>query len=67
MDEVGRAVMNGLYYVLPNLERFNLKGHVIHHLQLTSADLALIVLYGLAYATFLLVVAGLIFERRDFR
>jgi ABC-type transport system involved in multi-copper enzyme maturation permease subunit len=67
MDEVGRAVMNGLYYVLPNLERFNLKGHVIHHLQLTSADLTLIVLYGLAYATFLLVVAGLIFERRDFR
>lgn len=67
MDEVGQGLMNGLYYVLPNLERFNLKGHVIHHLEVSGADLALIILYGLTYAAFLLFTASVIFQRRDFR
>ena len=67
MDEVGQGVMNGLYYVLPNLERFNLKGHVIHHLEVANTDLMLIVLYGLTYAAFLLFTASVIFQRRDFR
>ncbi|MDH5640878.1 MAG: ABC transporter permease [Nitrospira sp.] len=67
MDEVGQGVMNGLYYLLPNLERFNLKGHVIHHLEVANTDLMLIVLYGLTYAAFLLFTASVIFQRRDFR
>lgn len=67
MDEGMRTFMNGLYYVLPNLERFNLKGHVVHHLDVSGADLLLIVIYGLTYVAFLLMSASLIFQRRDFR
>ncbi|ALA60159.1 ABC transporter permease [Nitrospira moscoviensis] len=67
MGEGMQAVMNGLYYVLPNLERFNLKGHVVHHLEVSTSDLLLIVLYGLTYVTFLLLSASIIFQRRDFR
>ncbi|MCP9439580.1 MAG: ABC transporter permease [Nitrospira sp.] len=67
MDELGRLVMNGLYYTLPNLERFNLKGHVIHHQAISGTDLVLIACYGLAYTAMLLFLAALIFERRDFR
>src|SRR5215217_3286027 len=32
MDAMGRGILNAVYYVMPNLERFNLKGHVVHHL-----------------------------------
>lgn len=67
LDSVSRGILNGLYYVMPNLERFNLKGHVVHRLDIGTADIALIVCYGLAYATFLLVVAAIIFQRRDFQ
>ncbi len=67
MGEGGQMLLNGLYYVLPNLERFNLKGHVIHHLEVSGSDLLLIVAYGLIYVTFLLVSASIIFQRRDFR
>ena len=67
MDEGMRVVANGLYYVLPNLERFNLKGHVIHHIEVLGTDLSLIVAYGLTYVLFLLLAAGIIFQRRDFR
>jgi ABC-type transport system involved in multi-copper enzyme maturation permease subunit len=67
MDEGVRMILNGLYYVLPNLERFNLKGHVVHHLEVPASDLFLIVLYGLTYVAFLLLSATIIFQRRDFR
>jgi ABC-type transport system involved in multi-copper enzyme maturation permease subunit len=67
MDEGMRVVANGLYYVLPNLERFNLKGNVIHHIDVSGTDLFLIVAYGLTYVVFLLMSASIIFQRRDFR
>jgi ABC-type transport system involved in multi-copper enzyme maturation permease subunit len=67
MDEGMRAVVTGLYYILPNLERFNLKGNVIHHIEVSGTDLLLIVIYGLTYVAFLLMSASIIFQRRDFR
>lgn len=67
MDEGMRIFMHGLYYVLPNLERFNLKGHVVHHLDVSGGELLLIIAYGLTYVAFLLMSASLIFQRRDFR
>jgi ABC-type transport system involved in multi-copper enzyme maturation permease subunit len=67
MDEGAKVFLNGLYYVLPNLERFNLKGHVVHHLDIPASDVLLIVAYGLTYVAFLLMSASLIFQRRDFR
>jgi len=67
LDAVSRGVLNGLYYVMPNLERFNLKGHVIHRLDVDTADMALIICYGLAYTALLLLTAAVIFQRRDFQ
>jgi hypothetical protein len=56
-----------MYYVLPNLDRFNLKGHVTHQLDIPAGDLLVIGLYGMAYTAFLLTLASVIFQRRDFR
>lgn len=67
LDEVSEMVVNAIYYTLPNLERFNLKGHVIHHLDFGLADMALTLAYGLTYAAFLLLLASVIFQRRDFQ
>ncbi len=67
LDEVSEMLVNAIYYTLPNLERFNLKGHVIHHLDFGMADMALTLAYGLTYAAFLLLLASVIFQRRDFQ
>lgn len=67
MDGLGRAVLNAIYYILPNLERFNLKGQVIHKVNVVGTDVLLTTAYGLAYAAFLLVLASIIFQRRDFQ
>ena len=67
MDGLSRGILDGIYYLLPNLERFNLKGHVTHQIDVPANDLVLIAAYGLAYTTFLLLLATIIFQRRDFR
>ena len=67
LDEVSQVIVNAIYYTLPNLERFNLKGHVIHHLDFGMADMALTLGYGLTYSAFLLLLASVIFQRRDFQ
>ncbi|MEQ1681861.1 MAG: ABC transporter permease subunit [Nitrospira sp.] len=67
LDDVSQVAVNAIYYTLPNLERFNLKGHVIHHLDFGMADMALTLAYGLTYAAFLLLLASVIFQRRDFQ
>ncbi len=67
LDDVSQMVVNAIYYTLPNLERFNLKGHVIHHLDFGLTDMALTSAYGLIYAAFLLLLASVIFQRRDFQ
>lgn len=67
LDDVSQMVVNAIYYMLPNLERFNLKGHVIHHLDFGPTDMALTLAYGLTYAAFLLLLASVIFQRRDFQ
>ena len=67
MEGFGRSVLEGMYYLLPNLERFNLKGHVTHQLDVPLNELGLIVAYGMAYTAFLLLLASVIFQRRDFR
>jgi ABC-type transport system involved in multi-copper enzyme maturation permease subunit len=67
MDGLGKAVLNTIYYILPNLERFNLKGQVIHKVNVVGTDVLLTTAYGLAYAGLLLVLASIIFQRRDFQ
>ena len=67
MGEVGQGFLNTLYYVLPNLDRFNLKGHVIHHVAFSATDMGLTLAYGLAYTCLLLLLASVIFQKRDFQ
>lgn len=67
MGEAGKVVLNSIYYVMPNLERFNLKGQVIHHVDVSASQLVLTAAYGLTYVALLLVIASVIFQRRDFQ
>jgi len=56
-----------LYYVLPNLEAFNIKAEVVHHVEVPVERLALSSLYGVLYVTLVLILAVAIFQRRDFK
>lgn len=62
----GRAILRLLYIVLPDLENFNFKTEVVHNLPIPTKLLGYSFFYGLAYTAFLLLLAMLIFRRRDF-
>ena len=62
----GKTAAKILYTFLPDLENFNYKTEVVHHLALPIQTLLFSVLYGFAYTVFVLFLAVLIFRRRDF-
>ena len=58
---------NILYYGLPNLENFNIKSRVVHHLPVGWDYMLFTTLYGLFYILLLLSLSITVFQRRDFK
>ena len=65
-NETASAIMNGLYYLCPNLESLNIKGQAAVGIPVGPDYLVLASLYGLAYTAVLVTGACLVFQRRDF-
>lgn len=57
----------GFYYVLPNLENFNLRIELAYDLPLYTDQILFAVCYGVIYTIFLLYLTTLIFESREFK
>jgi len=62
-----KATITVLYYLLPNLSRFNLSIFVVTDSPLPWGTLALTAMYGVLYAGAVLALAIAGFQRRDFR
>ncbi len=56
-----------LYYILPNLENFNIKSMVMYAEALEWNLFFLSTMYGLVYASLVLVLSVIIFQKRDFK
>jgi ABC-type transport system involved in multi-copper enzyme maturation permease subunit len=57
----------GFYYVLPNLENFNYRLELVYKLPLYSDQIFFSLCYGLVYTIFLVYVAVIVFEGREFK
>jgi hypothetical protein len=62
-----RPLTEALYWVLPNLDRLDIKGEAAAGAPIELARVAISTLYALLYSSGLLVAALLLFRRRDFR
>jgi len=56
-----------IYYLLPNLENFNIKGEVVYQIPVAPGRILLGSLYGLLYISILIVFSSTLFQRRDFK
>jgi ABC-type transport system involved in multi-copper enzyme maturation permease subunit len=65
-NESIEAFTRGLYVILPNLERFNLKNDAIYGLLPSQGELLQSLIYAVLYTILLLTVAIIIFSRRQF-
>jgi ABC-type transport system involved in multi-copper enzyme maturation permease subunit len=64
--EGGKALCRVLHAVLPNLDRLNVKSAAVHGLALPPGYFVAAVAYGVLYAVAIVILACLIFERREF-
>ena len=62
-----KHLTNFLYYFLPNLENFNIKGKVVHNIPVSGDYLFFSTSYGILYITVTLMLSMLIFHKRDFK
>ena len=62
-----RVLVTGAHYLLPNLEKFDVKNLVVYGMTIEPAYVGGALAYGLLYIVFLIGLATVIFERRDFR
>ena len=66
-SRAAQTLARGLYWVLPNLQPFDVKAQVVHAMPVAGGYIALTLLYGAAYVAVLLTMAVMIFGRRDFK
>jgi ABC-type transport system involved in multi-copper enzyme maturation permease subunit len=64
--DVAKALCRGLHAVIPNLDRLNVKASAVHGVPLPPGYFVAAVGYGLFYALAILILACLVFERREF-
>ncbi|HBT88626.1 ABC transporter permease subunit [Desulfobacter sp.] len=64
-DTVFKALADGAYYILPNLERLNYKTRVVHDLVIPGQELGLSFVYAVSYIAVVLITAVFIFENKD--
>lgn len=67
IEPISRVIAHFLYYILPNLEKFNIKGQIVLNEEIIPAKVLISVFYGLVYCGAMLVLAILIFNRREFK
>jgi ABC-type transport system involved in multi-copper enzyme maturation permease subunit len=60
-------IARGVYHIIPDFSAFDVKTEVVHGLPVTAGYMMTTAAYGLAYVAGLLVMAVLIFSRKDFR
>lgn len=66
-SEVLKYIAYAFYYILPNLENFNLRLELVHKLPLYTDQILFSLCYGFIYTIFLLYLSIIIFEKREFK
>lgn len=64
-SELGKVLGIALYQALPNLECFNFKDSIVHHIPVPGSYLLQTALYGMLYTASVLTLASLVFSRKE--
>lgn len=67
VEPVSRIVAHFFYYILPNLEKFNLRDQIVMSMEIDMNAVFVSIIYGIFYIAALLILAILIFNRREFK
>lgn len=62
-----QKIFAGLYYLVPNLEVFNIRGAVVHGDPIALAQFGIATVYCLGYAALMVILAGAVFRGKGLR
>lgn len=62
----GRALCDVLYYVVPNLEYFNVRGDLVNKIPVAGEYILFAAGYGIGWSLILVTLASIIFQKRNF-
>jgi len=60
-----KIILTSLYYLMPNLEKFNIRSPVVHNYPISVNELALSLTYAILYIAIAVYAARFVFEKRD--
>ncbi len=63
---VGKYILLAVYYIFPNLEKFNIRNLAVHQLQISSTEILLTTSYAFLYIVLLLYFAKMLLNRKEF-
>ena len=66
LEGAAAVLCDVVFWIMPNLERLNIKAEVVHEIPLAPGLLPLALIYGLSYSLVILALACLAFERKEF-
>ncbi len=61
-----QKLFNTVYYVLPNLEKFNLRNDAVYHIGPQAGEVGLVILYAITYCAVLLFLTQISFKKQEF-
>jgi len=64
-NDLQAGLTEAIYFALPNLEVFNVRGAIVHGDLVPGQHLLIATLYSLAYVSLFLLLAGAVFSRRE--
>ena len=66
VGDAAKALCDAIYFILPKFDQLNIKREAVHGLALADGHVALAAVNGLAYAAVVLILACLVFARKEF-
>ncbi len=60
-------ILQGIYYIIPNLDNFNLRTRVVNQLEISGDIIGYAISYGLIFVVFYLTISSIAFSRRELK
>jgi ABC-type transport system involved in multi-copper enzyme maturation permease subunit len=60
------AVARFIYYIFPNLEKFNIRNELIYGTLPSGREITVAIIYAITYGILLLVMTQIVFKKKDF-
>ncbi len=62
---ITKAVLTSVYYLMPNLEKFNIRNLAVHDISVSAGEISASAIYALMYVSVVLYAAKIIFNKKD--